>query len=61
MSDSKNGTYRLAATLNANTKSYTKTGLTGEKTYYFKIRTYRTVNGKAVYSGFSSVKSAIPT
>ncbi len=61
MSDSKNGTYSLAATLNANTKSYTKTGLTAGKTHYFKIRTYRTVNGKAVYSGFSSVKSAIPT
>ena len=61
MSDSKNGTYSLAATLNANTKSYSKTGLTGGKTYYFKIRTYRTVNGKAVYSGFSAVKSAVPS
>ena len=61
MSSSNNGKYSLAATLNANTKSYTKTGLTSRKTYYFKIRTYRTVNGKTVYSSFSPVKSVTPT
>ena len=27
------------------------------KKYYFKVRTYRTVNGKKVYSGYTSVKN----
>ena len=34
------------------------TGLKAKKTYYFKIRTYRTINGKVYYSSYSSVKSA---
>jgi hypothetical protein len=37
--------------------SVTKTGLTKGKTYYFKVRAYRTVSGKKVYSAYSSVKS----
>lgn len=57
MATSASGSYSRAATLKANTTSYTKTGLTKGKTYYFKIRTYRTVNGKTIYSSFSSVKS----
>ena len=36
---------------------YTKGGLKKNKTYYFKIRTYRTVNGKKVYSEWSKSKS----
>lgn len=37
-------------------KAY-KTGLTSGKTYYFKVRSYRSYNGIYVYSPFSSVKS----
>ncbi len=36
--------------------SYTKSKLKKGKTYYFKLRTYRTVNGKKIYSSYSSVK-----
>lgn len=38
-------------------KSYTKSKLKRGKTYYFKARTYRYVNGVKVYSSYSSVKS----
>jgi len=59
MATSKNGKYKKIKTITkGSTTSYTKTGLTGEKTYYFKIRTYKTVAGKKLYSGYSSKKSA---
>ncbi len=37
---------------------YTKTGLKSKKRYYFKVRSYKTVDGKKIYSSFSAVKSA---
>lgn len=55
MATSKTGTYQLVKTTTA--KSYTKTGLTKGKTYYFKVRAYRTVDGKNIYSDYSTVKS----
>ena len=55
---SEKGTYSRIATLNANTKSYTNTGLSAAKTYYYKVRSYRVVNGANVYSSFGSVKYA---
>lgn len=58
MATSKNGTYSKVATPKTNATSYTKSGLTKGKTYYFKVRTYRKVNGQTVYSSFSAVKSA---
>lgn len=39
-------------------KSYTKTGLTKNKTYYFKVRAYRTVVGVNTYGSYSKVKTA---
>lgn len=56
MASSKSGTYNKIAALNANTVSYTKSGLSTAKTYYFKVRTYRTVGGKNTYTGYSAVK-----
>lgn len=57
MATSKNGKYTKIATLKGNTKvSYTKTGLTKGKTYYFKVAAYKTVGGKNIYSSYSSVK-----
>ncbi len=44
MATSKNGTYKLVKTTTA--KSFTKYYLTSGKTYYFKVRAYRTVNTK---------------
>lgn len=55
---SKNGTYSLKKTVNNGlTTSYTNSSLTKGKTYYYKLRAYRTVGGKKVYSSYSSVKS----
>ena len=39
------------------TVQYTKTGLKAKKTYYFKVRAYKVVDGKKIHSSFSSVKS----
>ena len=55
MATSKNGTYKnIGSTSN---KSFTKGNLTKGKTYYFKVRAYRTIDGKKVYSSYSSIKS----
>ena len=57
MATSKNGKYKKIATKSASKTSYTKTKLTKNKRYYFKIRAYKIVNGKKIYSSYSSVKS----
>ena len=58
MSTKKSSGYKRIKLVTSNkTLKYTKTKLTKKKTYYFKVRTYRTVNGKKVYSSYSSVKS----
>lgn len=55
---SENGTYYLKKTVNSSSSlSYTNTGLTKGKTYYYKVRAYRVVDGKNVYSSYSTVKS----
>lgn len=56
MATSSTGTYTVVATVNsASTLSYKKTGLTAGKTYYFKVRSYITVNGTKVYSPYTTV------
>lgn len=58
MSTKKNGTYSKVATItNGSTLSYKKTGLSAKKTYYFKVRSYVTVNGSKVYSPFTKIVS----
>lgn len=52
----KTGTYKAVKTLTGT--SYTNKSLTKGKTYYFKVRAYRNVNGKKVYGPYSSIKSA---
>lgn len=57
-STSKNGTYKkIAATTTASKVSYTNENLQTGKKYYYKIRTYKKVNGKKVYGTYSTVKS----
>ncbi|MCI9063924.1 MAG: fibronectin type III domain-containing protein, partial [Clostridia bacterium] len=58
MSTRKKGTYKKVTTIKkASTVSYTKSNLIKGKTYYFKIRAYKTVNNKKIYSSYSAVKS----
>ena len=58
MATSKNGKFSKIATLKGNSKiSFTKTGLTKGKTYYFKVAAYSTVSGKTLYGSYSLVKA----
>ena len=59
-SDSKDGTYKKIKTVNSGkTLSYTATGLKNGKTYYFKVRAYRTVDKKNYYGITSAAKSRL--
>lgn len=56
MASSANGTYKVIKTITSgSTLTFKKTGLTAGKTYYFKVRSYTTVNGSKVYSDFTKV------
>ena len=48
---------KVTKTVSAKTLSKTITGLAKGKTYYVKVRAYKTVNGKKIYGLYSSVKS----
>ncbi|WP_138269728.1 hypothetical protein [Anaerofustis stercorihominis] len=52
----KNSKGKYVLTKTTKSTSYTKTKLTSKKTYYYKVRAYKVVGGKKVYSSFSSVK-----
>ncbi|WP_084375114.1 S8 family serine peptidase [Neobacillus soli] len=55
---SKSGKYSKVKTVTSGSSvSYTNTKLTKGKTYYYKVKSYRTVSGKKVYSSYSSVVS----
>ena len=54
----KNSGYKKTATVKkVSAVKYTKKKLKAGKKYYFKVRTYRTVKGKKIYSSYSKVKS----
>lgn len=58
---SKNGTYQYVTQIsNGSTTSYVNTGLTTGKTYYYKVRAYRTVNGSKVFGTMAEAKSVKP-
>lgn len=46
-----------AVTKGTKSLSVTKTGLGSKKTYYFRARAYKVVNGKKVYTSWSGVKA----
>jgi fibronectin type 3 domain-containing protein len=55
-STSKTGTYKLLDTTKVNDVSETCGGLKSGRTYYFKVRAFKTVNGNRIYSSFSPAK-----
>lgn len=57
-SESSNGKYSSVKTVKGT--SCNNTGLTTDKTYYYKVKAYRNVGTKKVYSSYSSVVSAKP-
>lgn len=57
-STTKNKGYKTIKTITSgSTTSYTDTGVTFNKTYYYVIHAYRMVNGKKVYADFSAQKA----
>lgn len=57
-STSKKGTYQpVAYILRNNVLNYTQTGLKKGKTYYYRVRAYRSIDGKKVYGAFSDIGS----
>ncbi len=58
MSTNKNSGYKKIKSITSyKTTNYIKTKLKKKKTYYFKIRTYKKVGNKKIYSSYSSIKS----
>ncbi|HBI94292.1 MAG TPA: hypothetical protein DDY58_18750 [Terrisporobacter glycolicus] len=56
-STSKSGKYSKINTITkGSTLSYTNSKLTKKKAYYYKVRSYKTIDGNKVYSSFSAVK-----
>lgn len=58
---SRNGNYVKMTTYAPSTSSYINTGLSTGKTYYYKVRIYKTVSGVRYAGDYSSVVSAKPT
>ncbi len=56
-STSKDGEYKKVAAYKANVVKGSKSELTSKKTYYFKVRAYKKVDGKTIYGAWSSVMS----
>ncbi|MCO7123780.1 S8 family serine peptidase [Ihubacter massiliensis] len=59
-STSKNGVYKYIKRISrSNTTSYiNSSGLKTGRTYYYKMRAYRTVSGKRIYGSYSKIYSA---
>lgn len=53
-SKTKSGKYRAIKTVGRKTLKFTNKGLKRGKHYYYKVRAYKKVNGKKVYSNYSS-------
>lgn len=60
-STSSTGTYsKVGTVVSGSTLSFTNSSLTTGKTYYYKVKPYKTVSGKKVYYAFSNIGSAKP-
>jgi hypothetical protein len=59
MKTSKNGSWKKVATLKgSDSTSYTKKGLSKNKTYYFRVRAYKTIYDKNYYGAYSTTDAA---
>lgn len=56
MSTKEKTGFKTIKRVSAKTKNFTRKSLKKAQTYYFRMRTYKTVNGKKFYSGWSKVK-----
>ncbi|MCR5145583.1 MAG: fibronectin type III domain-containing protein [Lachnospiraceae bacterium] len=56
-SETSNGNYTKIAVMPSSVTSYTNTGLTSGKTYYYIVRAYKKVDGVYVYGSYSDVMS----
>lgn len=56
-STNKDSGYKAFMTSKADVVKVAKNGLTSGKTYYFKVRAYKTVSGTNIYSGWSAAKA----
>ena len=56
LAESEDGAYERVATTTS--KSFSNTELTTGNTYYYKVRAYKTVDGKKAYGPFSAVAGA---
>ena len=56
-SDSLYGVYKILTVTNKGT--YTHTGLTPGQTYHYRLRTYKQVNGKKVYTDYSQISGQV--
>ena len=57
---SRTGNYTYVTQVGADATAYVDSGLTTGKTYYYKMRAYRTVNGEKIFGGMSQIVGAKP-
>ena len=59
MASSKNGKYHMIRNARGSwNNDYTRLHRTAGKNFYFKVKAYKTVNGKKIYSSYSKIKFA---
>lgn len=54
----KSGSFKKIKTVSADSRSYTNSGLTAGRNYYYKVRAIRYVAGGTMYGRFSEIKKA---
>ena len=58
-STSSSGKYSKIASIPKSKKTYTNKGLKSKKTYYYKVRSYKKINGEYQYGSYTKVKVTV--